>query len=186
MKKFEVLILIILLFTSLIFSQQKPISPPKIDGKLSPNEYQNYVNLSSGDFRIFWSIIKDEVFILMIGKTKGWVALGIDPSSKAGNADYIIGYVTDKEVKVLDYFAPEVHLRHTLDEKLGGKNDILDFAGTEDKEFTYIEFKRKLSTKDKYDKEFPSSGKLNIVWALGPSDDPSSKHIKAGYGVLNY
>lgn len=186
MKNLIIFILLISILSSFVLAQEKPTSSPKIDGKLSPNEYQNYASFSNGEFRIFWSIIEDEVYILMIGKTKGWVALGINPTVKAGNADYIIGYVTDKEVKVLDYFAPEAHVRHTLDTKLEGKNDILEFAGSEDKEFTYIELKRKLSTKDKYDKDFPKSGKLNIVWALGPNDDPSSKHIKAGYGVLNY
>lgn len=186
MKKLISFLLVVLIFLSFVFAQEKPKTPPKIDGKLSPNEYQNYASFSNGEFRIFWSIVEDEVYILIIGKTKGWVSLGINPTSKAGNADYIIGYVTDKETKVLDYFAPDAHFGHTLDEKLGGKNDILEFAGTEDKDFTYIEFKRKLSTKDKYDKDFPKFGKLNIVWALGPNDDPSSKHIKAGYGVLNY
>jgi len=73
---------------------------------------------------------------------------------------------------------------HTLDEKLGGKNDILELAGTEDKEYTYIEFRRKLDTKDKYDKVFPKTGTLKIVWALGNSDDPNSMHVKRGYGEL--
>jgi len=68
---------------------------PKIDGKLSPNEYDHYINLSNGDFRMFWKIVGDEVYILMIGRTKGYVALGIAPTVKSGNADYIIGSSDD-------------------------------------------------------------------------------------------
>jgi len=182
MKKLLIIALLALTIFTITYSQQVP----KIDGKLSPNEYDHYINLSNGDFRMFWKIVGDEVYILMIGRTKGYVALGISPTVKAGNADYIIGYVTDKGVKVLDYYAPEKHASHTADEKLGGKNNILEYAGTEDNEYTYIEFRRKLVTGDKYDKEFPKSGKLLIVWALGSSDDPSSMHVKRGYGELNY
>ncbi|MCX7720409.1 MAG: DOMON domain-containing protein [Dictyoglomus thermophilum] len=178
----KALILAITLFL-LTFAFAQTLKP-KIDGKLSPNEYPHYASFSNGDFQIYWKIEGDEVYILMIGKTKGYVALGINPTVKAGDADYIIGYVTDKGAQVLDYYAPEKHMGHTLDEKLGGKNDILELAGTEDKEYTYIEFRRKLDTKDKYDKVFPKTGTLKIVWALGNSDDPNSMHVKRGYGEL--
>lgn len=181
MKRFIIIFLILISLLNTNFSQTKP----KIDGILSQNEYTNYLSLSNNDFQIYWKIVEDQVYILMIGRTKGYVALGINPTIKAGDADYIIGYVKDNKAVVLDYYAPERHSAHTLDEKLGGKNDILEFAGREDKDFTYIEFRRKLNTGDKYDKIFPNSGKLTIVWALGNEDEPSSMHFKRGYGELN-
>ncbi|WP_273334073.1 DOMON domain-containing protein [Dictyoglomus turgidum] len=177
----KILILSLILLLTFTFAQTQK---PNIDGKLSPNEYPNYASFSNGEFQIYWKIVGDEVYILMIGKTKGYVALGIDPKVKAGDADYIIGYVTEKGTQVLDYYAPEKHFGHTQDEKLGGKNDIPEFSGREDKEYTYIEFRRKLDTKDKYDKVFPKTGTLKIVWALGSSDDPVSIHSKRGYGEL--
>lgn len=171
---------LILLTLNLSLAETKP----KIDGILSKDEYTKYLSISNGDFQIYWKIVDEEVYILMIGRTQGYVALGIAPTIKAGDADYIIGYVKDNKAVVLDYYAPEKHFGHSLDEKLGGKNDILEFAGREDKEFTYIEFRRKLNTGDKYDKVFPKTGKLTIVWALSDKDDPSAMHVKRGYGEL--
>ncbi|PMQ02046.1 MAG: dopamine beta hydroxylase [Dictyoglomus sp. NZ13-RE01] len=182
MKKLLILLLVGISLIGFSFGQSKP----KIDGILSPNEYKNYASFSNGEYKIFWSIIDDGVYILITALTKGWIALGINPGVKAGEADYILGYVKDKEVKVVDYWAPAKHVDHVPDVKLGGKDDILEYAGVESGNYTTIEFRRKLVTGDKYDKEFPKTGTLKIVWALGPSDDLSTKHFKAGYGELKY
>jgi len=54
-----------------------------------------------------------------------------------------------------------------------------------DGEYTGIEFKRALDTKDKYDNSL-KPGSNQILWAYGEADDFSLKHCSRGYGNIDF
>ena len=73
---------------------------------------------------------------------------------------------------------------HSLDTKLGGTDNILDYNGKEEGGVTTIEFKRQLNTEDEYD-ILISKGINKIIWAYGSSDGLAIKHTMRGYGEIN-
>ena len=176
------MLLFVLLFASVSSAQNKPF----IDGLIRDTEYDGVFNFANGDYKLYLSIIGDEAYFGIAGKTNGWVAVGLEPTSKMKDADMVFGLVdANGQVKVIDAFSIDDYGPHPEDETLGGTNDILEKRGTEVAGTTYIEFKRKLSTGDKYDKIISSSGKLNIIWAMGSEDSFTSPHISRGYGEIN-
>ena len=157
-----------------------------LDGVVSENEYSNGFEYSNEDFKIYWTISGDEISIAMIGKTTGWLAIGIDAEDVMLRADMIFGWVEDNGTVVLkDAFSDGKFGPHPEDINAGGTYDILSYNGSEVGEFTTLEFTRKLDTGDSRDKPIPATGELKIIWALGPVDDFETKHFRADYLTLN-
>ncbi len=96
----------------------------------------------------------------------------------------VFGYVEDGEAAVLDLYSTGDFGPHPPDIEQGGTDDIVEYGGTEADGYTTIEFKRALVTGDRFDHEL-SSGKNQIIWAFGPSDDLSPKHSSRGYGEID-
>jgi hypothetical protein len=100
------------------------------------------------------------------------------------NADMVFGIVKDGQVAVHDMFSTGDFGPHPLDTELGGTDDIIDFGGIEDGEYTVIEFQRALVTGDDYDNPL-SAGENGIIWAYGSSDSLTFKHSNKGYGKID-
>jgi hypothetical protein len=157
----------------------------EIDGIISENEYDSSAEFRSGDYKLYWSVVGDEIYFGIICETTGWVALGIEPESGKIGADMIIGWVTDDgEVEIFDTYSKS-ESSHPRDTDLGGTFDISEYAGTQTSTLTIIEFKRPLSTGDQYDKTIPAEGSIKIIWAFGSSDSFSKKHKSAGFGTIS-
>jgi hypothetical protein len=157
-----------------------------IDGRIDPGEYAFESEFGGGEHILRWRIQGDTVVFAMEGKTSGWVALGIDPEQVMDQADMIFGWVTESgEAQVVDTFSTGQVGPHPPDTELGGSADVLEFAGTENDGVTTIEFSRRLSTGDNYDKDVPKEGTLKVIWAYGDSDDFEDYHTAAGYGTLD-
>lgn len=121
----------------------------------------------------------------LVGKTKGWVAIGFEPTSRMKDADMIIGWVQDGKVKVIDAYSTGETGPHPPDEKLGGRSDILSYGGSEKGGVTVIEFKRKLSTGDKFDKDLKPGSTVKFIFAMADADEFTKKHnVAKGYGQL--
>lgn len=164
-----------------------PPSPPAPlkwagDGIFSVAEYAGVKTF--GDFEIRWANDEEYVYIGMKAKTTGWVAVGIQPGSMMKDADMVFGFVKDGKATVYDHFSTGAYGPHSPDTELGGKNDILEYAGKEDGGYTIIEFKRALSTGDSYDQPV-SKGANRIIWAYGSDDELKLKHIIRGYGEID-
>ncbi len=97
------------------------------------------------------------------------------------NADIIMGFVKDGSVSIFDLFSTGDFGPHPPDTELGGTDNIIEFAGSDDGTYTIIEFKRLLTTGDKYDNDIVE-GKNQIIWAYGNADDIEIKHSTRGYG----
>lgn len=163
-----------------------PTSPPptkwSADGVIAAGEYTK--TKTYGDYEINWATDGKYVYLGLKAKTTGWLAIGIQPGSTMKDADMVFCFVKDGKATVYDHFSTGSYGPHSSDSELGGKNDILEYAGKEDGGYTIIEFKRALSTDDKYDKPL-SKGTNKIIWAYGSDDEPTLKHIIRGYGEID-
>jgi hypothetical protein len=152
-----------------------------IDGVIAPGEYSD--NQTYGDFQLYSKNDDQYVYIGMKAKTTGFVAVGVQPGVTMLNADIILGYVQNGKAQVFDMYSTGAFGPHPQDTELGGTDDILNPAGTEDGQYTVIEFKRALNTGDKYDNALVK-GANKIIWAYGPDKDVSFKHTSRGYGEI--
>jgi len=160
---------------------------PSNDGNVLSNEYKFSQSFSNGLFQLYWTVNDSTIYVGMVGQTSGWIAVGFDPTSAMLDADIIYGWV-DNEGIVTIYDAYSLNsfgANHPPDVDIGGSYDILMFNGSEESGATTIEFSRLLTTEDEYDNDIPPSGTIDIIWAVGSSDDFTSKHIKAGGGTLS-
>jgi hypothetical protein len=161
-------------------------APPLIeewsaDGIIKVREYYGAENYD--DFEILWRNDEQNIYIGMKAKTSGWVSMAFQPGSRMKDADMVLGFVRNGETTIFDLFSTGDFGPHFPDDQFGGANNVLEFGGSEDGEFTIVEFRRALNTGDEYDVAV-SSGENKIIWAYSSSDDITKKHIKRGYGVI--
>jgi len=135
---------------------------------LSAAEYQH--KLEEKDMMFAWTIQGDEIHVQLSAKTEGWVAVGFDPIDAMEGANIIIGAVKDGKVKIEDHFGDRKR-GHSSDEELGGKNDVKNPVGTEEKGITTVSFTIPLNSGDKYDKPIPADGKGKVMLAYGAGKD---------------
>jgi len=152
------------------------------DGTIMAREY--FGAETYGNYELYWRSDEQHIFVGIKAKTDGWVAVGIQPGSRMKNADMVFGFVEDGETTVLDLFSTGDFGPHPPDTQLGGTNDIIDFGGKEEGEYTIIEFSRALVTDDEYDNPL-SSGENKIIWSYGSSDELDRQHSTRGYGELD-
>lgn len=161
-----------------------------VDGTISEEEYQYHYEFQGGYYTLFWSTTSDEIFIGIKGETVGWVALGIDPETRMQGADMIFGWVNESgQANLRDAMAtgPTGPHPEDTDSAIGGDNNISEFNGTQDSTVTMIEFKRNLTSTDtKGDKTIPSEDSVNILWAVGSSDDWDAIHNYKGKAEINF
>ncbi|MHA1967734.1 MAG: DOMON domain-containing protein [Candidatus Hodarchaeales archaeon] len=156
-------------------------SIPIIDGIIESNEYQSSITLSTDEYQLYWQIHEETIYWGMEAKTKGWVAIGFDPTSNMKDADMVFGWVTSASmVEIRDCYSTGTYGPHPPDIELGGTDDIIAFNGTENSETTIIEFSRLLEPDDEYDNNIPKTGSYKIIWSFGNSDDFNQGHTKRG------
>ena len=156
-----------------------------VDGIVSEGEYSKRTVLDNGNFQLSWEFEGDKIFMAIIAKTPGWVAIGFNPSTVMANADMVFGLVAgDGRAQALDEWSSGIFGPHTPDVDRGGRSDIISYAGTRKGDTVIFEFSRLLNTGDKFDKVIPTSGKFKVIWAYGPSLLLSAKHTKAGTATL--
>ena len=154
---------------------QQPTKPWTPDGKVEPGEYANHLDL--GKLEIYWRTDNQYLYMALKAPTKGWLAIGFNPTTAMKDADMIIAWVDDKDhtTHVVDAYSTGTYGPHPPDTKLGGTDDILQYAGTQG-QYTIIEFKRKLDTGDKYDATLHPGDTVKIIWAISSTDQFTHKH----------
>jgi hypothetical protein len=123
-----------------------------------------------------WRVNNNMLDIKMKAPTKGWLSVGIDPSKKMKDADYILGCFVDGNAKFQDSYGSG-NLSHKPDISLGGTDDIKNKSAKEDGNSTEISFSLSLNSNDKYDKII-TKGKHIILLAYSDKDDFKKKHKK--------
>ena len=169
--------------TLLLYSGE-PVPTSGLDGVVSQGEYRDSATFDFDNFRVYWTILKDELHMAISAVTTGWISIGFDPEDIMKDSDVILGWVEGGAVHIIDAYSTGQYGPHPPDTHLGGTNDILEYNGTEANGATTLEFVRKVDTGDEYDKVIPTTGNLNVMWAYGEHDDFSESHSQRGFAVL--
>lgn len=123
-----------------------------------------------------WKIDGDNLAGKVSAKTDGWVGVGFNPTNKMKDANYVIGYVKDGKVKIVDEFG-ETATGHKADDKLGGADNVKVVGGTEEGGMTTIEFEIPLNSGDDKDGVLDPKGDTKLLLAYGAGRDSfRSKH----------
>jgi hypothetical protein len=147
-------------------------------------EYQH--KLEANDINFSWTVEGDQIHVMMSAPTTGWVAIGFDPEVAMSGANIIIGAVKKGKFKVEDHYGDRKR-GHSSDEKLGGKNDVLNPSGTETDGVTTISFTLPLDTGDKYDKVIHPQGTSRVMLAYGAGKDSfNTRHPFRTVYEINY
>jgi hypothetical protein len=165
----------------------------KPDGIVGENEYSRNMVLQSpssnghsgGRLEISWKNDAEYLYIALNGTTHGWMSIGFEPTEWMKDADMIGGYVNGNNTTALDEYCTGNYGPHQNDTELGGTYDILEYGGGEYKNYTVLEFMRRMNTGDKFDKAFVPGHNVSMIWAMADSKDLNAKHnVAAGTGVL--
>jgi hypothetical protein len=155
------------------------------NGNIEENEYTHNALFADGSLEIYWKNDNEYFCMALKGQSKGWLAVGFEPSFRMKDADMIFGWVTEREVIVLDLYSTGPYGPHPPDTELDGSNDIFEYGGKEGETNTVIEFKRKLNTGDVYDEPLSQGQTITIIWAMATSDSLNTQHnIVRGTGQI--
>ncbi|HOJ96635.1 MAG TPA: DOMON domain-containing protein [Methanospirillum sp.] len=148
----------------------------ELNGVIGDTEYDHNASFDNGNYQIFWTIDNDIIYIGLLGKTTGWVGIGLKPSQMMKDADIILAGVADGTVYWADSFSTGNFGPHPPDTDLGGTDDIMNLSATEALGVTTVEFARKLNTGDAYDAVLTAKEEVPFIWAMATDDDPQFKH----------
>ncbi|MCF8113142.1 MAG: DOMON domain-containing protein [Desulfotignum sp.] len=137
-------------------------------GGLFASDYAH--KLAADDITVSWTLDQDKIHMQLSASTTGWVSIGIDPEDAMGGADIIIGAVKNDKVRIEDHFADRKR-GHSVDEKLGGNNHVMNPEGSEADGVTTISFTRSVDAAEKWDKPINTSGKTRVMIAYGTGRD---------------
>lgn len=70
-----------------------------------------------------WRVVGSNIEIGLKAATTGWVGVGFDPQTLMKGSNFIIGYVKDGQVFVVDHFGNQL-TNHALDATLGGQDNV--------------------------------------------------------------
>jgi hypothetical protein len=154
------------------------------DGLVGAGEYPHMVEVAGVEFH--WMNDGEDLYGALAAQTNGWVSVGFDPENQMQGANYIFGYVQDGTPVLQDMFGTQPRGRgsHPPDEQLGGTDDILEYAGSEQGDLTVIEFRIALDSGDEYDKPLSPGATYAIILARGRSDDSDSRHADRGQAQI--
>jgi hypothetical protein len=173
-----------LLLSTVMFSAAQ-LQGQLIDGVIDEGEYETTLKGSEGRFTLAWTIAGDKIYFAMAAQTNGWVAVGLDPIVVADNADLLFGWVDGQgRPSMVDAYSLGAYGPFPPDTKLGGTDDILQYAGTEQEGVTTLEFSRLLNTGDQYDSTISPRGGNKIIWMYGAVDDYNTRFTDMGYTWL--
>ncbi len=173
---------------SLSVMYSRPGGSSTLDGTISPGEYDHKAVFGGGDFEVHWKVSGETIHMAMVGRTAGWVAIGLSPTQMMKDADMLAGWVDSRgKAGILDCYSTGPNGPHPPDTSFSppGTNDIAEYGGSESAGRTTIEFTRLLRTPDRYDHTILANGTLSFIWALGPGDDFNFQHLNRGYGTIN-
>ena len=135
-----------------------------------------------GLFILKWSVNNSDKTITsnIDAGTRGWVGLKFSKYGRMSNSDIIFGFIdTNGKPIVSDRFATGRNMPK-LDTYLKGTDDLLNVTGNVISSITQLTFTRKLDTGDKYDFPITKGQKINVIFAIkkstNPTDSDNSMH----------
>lgn len=143
--------------------------------QLSAVQYDHTIELDRMSFA--WKLDGKNIHIQLKAKTKGWVAVGFNPKKAMQGANFIIGYVKRRKVKIQDEYGIRLndHIRDVLNQ---GENNISNVTGKESRGVTTISFTIPLNSGDESDTKIDPKSMNKVLLAFGPAkDDFHTKHV---------
>ena len=134
----------------------------------SAGEYAHEVQAKKMSFA--WTVNGDKLQVKLSAPTKGWVAIGFNPTEAMKGANFIIGYVKDGKATLTDHFGADIN-EHKADTKLGGTEDATLVSGTEEGDKTTIEFTMPLGSSDANDNKIDVNADTVVLLAYGIDRD---------------
>jgi len=157
-------------------------SAPQIDGTIAPDEYAHA--MEAGGFQVYWSNNESLLRVGLRSPGTGYIAIGFDPDHRMQGANYILCAVRNGQVVTRDDFGTGP-LAHSSDVANGGRDNVLEAAGTERNGQTTVEFVIPLDSGDPMDKPLmPGSTYQVLVAYHNSSDDFSDRHSQRGVGEI--
>ncbi len=153
----------------------------------APNQFSGSFKVEN-EYTMAWSGDTEQITFIIQAKTKGWVALGFQPTIKMKDADIIIAYFDDtlKQGVIQDCFSLGEMGPHPKDITLGGQDNFENFSISENDEYTIVQFSRQLQTSDQYDAIIDPARNMKIMWATGVEDNTDLIHAKKGFANINW
>lgn len=146
-------------------------------------EYDHTVEAKNMTFS--WKIEGDKLAAKVSAKTEGWVGVGFNPSEKMKDANFILGYVKDGKVTIVDDFG-NTATGHKDDVDLKGTSDVTVVGGSEENDVTTIEFIIPLTSADKTDGNLDVNGDTTVLLAYGAGRDSfKTKHKERSKMLIN-
>ena len=132
-----------------------------------------------GSMVINWKILKTEIEVTVSAKTTGWIAIGFEPSKMMKDADMILFSVDHGKLIIEDHYGNGL-TSQKLDTDLGGRNNVVGIAGSENNGITTGTFRIPLNSGDKYDKKLSVGNTYKLIVAYGKTDNMKSGHSYRG------
>ncbi|MFH2000961.1 MAG: DOMON domain-containing protein [Planctomycetota bacterium] len=132
--------------------------------------------LKAADVDFTWNIQGDKLSVKLAAPTTGWIGVGFNPTEEMKDANFIIGFVKDGEVSVLDQFGTAKR-KHKEDSELGGTDNLSDTAGSETASSTEISFTMPLKSGDAMDREILPQADQVVLLAYGNTDRLAQQHV---------
>ena len=124
-----------------------------------------------------WKLAGDAIHIRLSAKTDGWVGIGLNPTTRMKDANFIIGYVKKGKVTVTDHYGSTAR-QHQKDTKAGGKRHVDNISGKEENGLTEISFTIPLNSGDTKDRPIWTNKDNAILLAYGAGRDSfRTKHV---------
>jgi hypothetical protein len=152
------------------------LAAPTADAKIQAKEYANSFAHKESRAVINYSIVGDTAYFGITIESAGWAGIGFNPTgTKKDNADVVMWFFKGDELQYADMHISSPTGAPDIDVDMGGKDDILTFAGASDGKSQVIEFSRKLKTGDKTDQDI-KKGVNMLILAVGGSKNFTTKH----------
>ncbi len=135
-----------------------------------------YTTVKAGKFTFAYKVDGANLRAQVTYPTKGWVAVGFNPTSMMKGANMIMGaLVNGKTVSSDEYGVSDVS--HKPDTAIGGKNDILSADCKQVNGVTEFSFTIPLDSGDPKDVKLSVGAKVKVIFAAGATANFKDKHI---------
>jgi len=154
---------------------------PAIDGRVAAGEYAKTFKHDKSGMTISWSIVGDTLYMALQVDSPGWVGIAMmaEKDDKKKGADTYIFTMDGGKFTALDMIQVKRTGKPADDTEEGGKNSILQAAGTYAGKTWTVEFSRKLKTGDSNDMDITAGQKFIFMIAVGPEMSIKEEHKKS-------
>jgi hypothetical protein len=160
---------------------ERPVSAV-VDGVVSPGEYVGSFTDPVTGIAVSWVHDDVNLSVGLVSPGTGWAGIGFGPEGVLmDGSNIVIGYVLGATTVISDEYG--VGLNHIADIGLGGRDDILERAGSEASGKTTLEFRIPLDTGDTYDIALRTGKTFSLLLAYhDTADDLITLHTIASVG----